>query len=483
MRVSHLLRAAATLAALAALALPVASAAQSLATMPLTSQSPEAIAMFREGITHLVMIHPRGAARHFRAAVEKDSAFALARAYLANTDASLTRDQKLAEIERALAHAAKATTTELLLMLQARAQVTALPGENRALARAAKALLPDEPAYWLADLAPGTRPQDAIVRWREATTKFPESALALNSYAYTAWAAGDRKGALDAARRQVERFGQHPNPHDTYAELLAWNGDLDGAATHYGHALAAAPDFTEAHVGLAEVAVMRFDMARARSELQRAIERAPGPAVRLGHLRQLASTFALEANREATRNALTNVADVAAANGETDVLALVTAQLAALHGRLGHADSAHALATRASALRPRSQGVLYFTAMSHALLGHEAPARAAIAAARAQPGGDASPAKDRLLAVEGYMAIRAERPKDALSVLQKADTADLVVLSWIAEANSMLGSAAKATAQFTRIRDDRELDLLDYAAVNARARAAMALAPRAATRR
>jgi hypothetical protein len=223
-------------------------------------------------------------------------------------------------------------------------------------------------------------------------------------------------------------------------------------------------------------------MTRARAELQRAIEHSPDTDARIGYMRQVAATYALEVNRDAVFDALTQVIDSATAHGDTAIMGLVTAQLASLEARRGNADAAHALGARASALRPPAQGVYFFTAMSHALLGHEAPARAAIAAARAEPGADVSPVKDRLFAVEGYIHIKGERPRQALTVLQKADTTDLVVLSRIAEANAMLGNKARSTAQYARIRDDRALNLLDYAAANARARAATALAPRAATR-
>lgn len=478
MRVPTLLRAA---AAVAALALPPTVAAQSFATMKLTTQSPEAAAAFREGTTNVVMLYPSGAVRQFRVAVEKDPGFAVARAFLASNNATLTRAQRIAEIDRAVADAARASTTELLIVLQAREEANGRDAAAQAILRSIKALLPEEAAYYGVGLAPTTTPKEAAARWRDAMTKFPQAAAPLNAYAYSLWNSGDRKGALDAARQQVERFGKSPNPHDSYAELLAWNGDLAGAATHYQHAIDMAPDFSEAYVGLAELAILRGDMAKARSEIERAIQHTDDPDLRIGYTRQIAATYALEANREATAEHLRKAADAVAVRDDTVGMGLLAAQLATLDAIANRADAAHALIARASALRPHAPQVYYFNAMSHAVMGHEAQAKATLAAARAEPN-LAAGAKTRLTAVEGYIHIKAERPKDALAVLMKADTTDLVVLSWIAQANRMAGSTTRADAQFTRIRDDRGLNLLDYAEVNARARARTALAPRAAVR-
>jgi tetratricopeptide (TPR) repeat protein len=479
MRVPHTFR---VIVALATLVLPATAVAQSLATMPLTTQSPEAMAALREGVGNAGMLYPAAAVRQFRLALEKDPGFALARAFRAHDDPTLTTEQRRADADRAVADASRATTTEMALVLMLREEVYGRGNAAQAMRRAMKALLPEEVTYWRADLPPTTTPKEAAARSREATTKFPDQGQALNQYAYNLWAVGDRKGALDAARRQVERWGKQPNPHDSYAELLAWSGDLDGAEQHYRHAIEIAPDFTEGYAGLAEVAAMRGDGARARTELERALQHTDDPALRIDYTRQLAGTWALEANREKTREHLKKAAELAAAQADTVAMGLLDAQLAPLAALDGNADAAHALVTRATTLRPKAVGVLYFAAMTHAVLGHEAPARAALTTAREQPAGKTAPGMHRLTAVDGYIHIKGERPRPALAALQKADTTDLVVLSWIAEANRMLGSTTKANAQFTRIRDDREIDLTDFAEVNARQRARTALAPRAAVR-
>ena len=245
MRVPHALR---VVVLLAALALPAAAVAQSLATMPLTTQSQEAMAALRAGVTDATMLYPAGAVRNYRAALEKDPGFALARAFRAHDDPTLSTEQRRTESDRALADAVRATTAEMTLVMMLREDVYGRGNGAQAMRRAMKALVPEESSYWAADLAPTTTPKEAAARWREATAKFPEQALPLNAYAYALWAVGDHKGALDAARRQVERWGKTPNPHDSYAELLSWSGDLAGAEQHYRHAIEMTPDFSEAYV-------------------------------------------------------------------------------------------------------------------------------------------------------------------------------------------------------------------------------------------
>lgn len=472
-----------TVATGVALFLPVATAAQSYATMPLSTRSADAAAEFRLGVTDALMSNPPSAARRFKAAITRDPGFGLARAFHVFFASDLARPQANADLDRAVRDAAAGTPTELVLATYARELFAGRSARAQALARVAKLMLPEEPAFANVDLSPATDPPARVARWRDITAKHPAYAPAWNALAYALWASADRQGALEAARKQLELAPHQPNAHDTYAELLQWNGDFDGAEVAYRRAIEIEPTFAEGYAGLAELAVLRGSTRIARTELTRALAKVPGAANQQALLRQLAAAYRLEDDTLQAFAQLEQAARVAAARDDTTAMALLAAQMAVVEAMRRQVAPAHALLARATTLRAKEQPVLYFTAVAHALLGHWDEVTATITKARAEPEAAIAAARNRLAAAEGGMLVRRRRPKEALAVLQQADTTDLPVLSWIAAANADLGDAAAANAQYQRIVSDRAVNLLDWAAVGARVRARTALGLRAATNR
>src|SRR5437588_436225 len=172
-------------AAIAAMAFISAAAARSQTdtSLKLTTKAPAAAAEFRAGVSDYQNLSFESAAAHFKAAIDADPGFGLARVLYAGTTFGLDQSQLESELSRGVA----------------------------------------------------------------------------------------------AARRQVELNPSAPNPHDTYAEILQWNGNLAEAAAHYKQATTLTPRFPEAYAGLAEVATLQGQYDQARSYLNQAMANAWTP--------------------------------------------------------------------------------------------------------------------------------------------------------------------------------------------------------------
>ena len=309
---------------------------------------------------------------------------------------------------------------------------------------------------------------------REFVTRHPNYALGYNTLAYQAWAGGDRAAALAAAKRQVEILPNAPNPHDTYAEILQWNGNFAEAAAHYQRAAALPPKFPEAYAGLAEVAALQGQYDQARTYLNQAIANAWTPQQKLGYMRQIVGTYALQgAPADAITKSLEAAIAEAKAEGDGSVAAVLYSQLATVQANAGNANAAHqtlAMAKAASANVPWN--VHYFGAMAHGLMKHWSPAGQELAALKAQAAakpGTVPP--DRVPALEGYLLTQQGKPADALKILMAADTTSVLVMNRIAEAHAALGHPAEAAAWNNRVNTNYALNLFDFTNVNSRRRA------------
>ena len=230
-----------------------------------------AAAEFRAGMSDFQNLSLDAAGSHFKAAIDADPSFGLARVLYANSTTALNGDQFTIEMNRGAADAARATDKERLPCRRLPRSSTRPPDSANALFRTASQLMPaDELLAWGAAGAFGA----PLATTRDFVTRHPNYAPGYNTLAYQAWAAGDRTGALAAAKRQVELLPTAPNPHDSYAEILQWNGNFADAAAHYKQATTLSPKFPEAYAGLAEVAALQGQYDQARTYLNQAIANA-----------------------------------------------------------------------------------------------------------------------------------------------------------------------------------------------------------------
>jgi tetratricopeptide (TPR) repeat protein len=314
---------------------------------------------------------------------------------------------------------------------------------------------------------------------REFVTRYPNYPIGYNTLAYQAWAAGDRAAALAAAKRQVELLPTAPNPHDTYAELLQWNGNFADAAAHYKAATTLTPKFPEAYAGLAEVAALQGQYDQARSYLNQAIANAWTPQQKIGYMRQIVGTYVLQGAPADVTKSLEAAIAQAKANGDGISTAILYSQLATVQANAGNANAAHQSIATAKAASAVPWQVHYFPGVAHGIMKHWAPAGQELAALKAQAAADpGSVLPDRVPALEGYLLTQQGKPADALTILMKADTTNVLIMNRIAEAHAALGHPAVAAAWNNRVNANYALNLLDFTNVNSRRRAKMETASR-----
>lgn len=466
------------IAALASLLfVPLTARSQSDPALKLGTTNSTAASEFRAGVGDFQNVSFESATAHFKAAIDADPNFGLARVLYAGIG-PLTGAPQETELNRGVADAARASSNELVLAAAYREATLGHNDAASALFRAASQMMPSDPlAAWQAAGGFGTQ----LAATREFVVSHPTYPLGYNTLAYQAWFGGDRPAALAAAKRQVEILPNAPNPHDTYAELLQWNGDFAAAAAHYKQAAATPPKFPEGYAGLAEVAALQGQYDQARSYLNQAIANSWTPAQKLGYMRQIAGTHVLQGApaSDITKSLEAALAE-AKAQGDARTTAVLYSQLATVQANAGNANAAHQSLTMAQAASPTVPwNVHYFGAMAHGLMKHWSPASQELAALKAQAAAEPFTVPPAVLAaLEGYQLTQQGKPADALKVLMAADTTNVLVANRIAEAHAALGHPAEATAWNKKVNANYAVALGDFTNVNSRRRAKLATASR-----
>lgn len=213
---------------------------------------------------------------------------------------------------------------------------------------------------------------------------------------------------------------------------------------------------------------------QARTYLNQAIANAWYPREKVGYLRQIAGTYAMEGTSpEALLKALDAAATAAKEAGDLSQAATIYSQIAATQAALGNADLAHQAVHTASSLGGTVPwNVHYFDGMAHAQLKHWGPAEDELAKLKATKGAPPS----RIAALSGYLLTQQGKAADALTILMASDTTDMIVLNNIAAAHAALGHSDEAAKWWAKINSDNQLSLQDYTNVNSKRRARLALA-------
>jgi tetratricopeptide (TPR) repeat protein len=455
---------------------PLAAQSQTDTSLKLSTTNPTAAAEFRAGMSDFNNLSFESTTAHFKAAVDADPNFGLARVLYAG-GGLLDPNQLNTELNRGVVDAARGTNNELIIAMAYREASLGHNDAANALFRAASQLMPgNELLAWSATGGFGA----PLATTREFVTRHPNYPIGYNTLAYQAWAAGDRAAALAAAKRQVELLSTAPNPHDTYAELLQWNGNFAEAAAHYKAATTLSPKFPEAYAGLAEVAALQGQYDQARSYLNQAIANAWTTPQKLGYMRQIEGTYVLQGSpADVTKTLEAAIAD-AKAHGDGRLTAILYSQLATVQANANNASAAHqSLATAKAASANAPYQVHYFGGVAHGLMKHWAPAEQELAALKAQAAANPGTVPpDRIPALEGYLLTQQGKPSDALPILMKGDTTSVLIMNRIAEAHAALGHAAEAAAWNNRVNANNALNLQDFTNVNSRRRAKLETASR-----
>ena len=285
-----------------------------LAADPVSAQKPDRLAFAscadaaRPHLAAALMeIENIGATRadpHLDAALAADPGCPFARALHAFGRTGLAAGDRLRELDRAVVDAAAGDVAELVAIAALREFRRPVTPARAALIEAAARVAPDEPYFATVAANQGTDNAVRAARLQEVVNRFPDYAAARNLLGYALYRSGSTAEGLREIGEYVRLLPDHPNSHDSYAELVQLEGRLDEAEGHYRRALELDPDYDQGHIGLAEVAELRGDRAAARGHIQAALSRVNDPARRWPHLRALAFNAAVQGDLENARRYL-----------------------------------------------------------------------------------------------------------------------------------------------------------------------------------
>ncbi len=434
-----------------------------------TTTSEEASRHFFAGLTEARHFFTNKATMHFDAAIAADQNLGLAHVVRAATVPGLSQAERTAEVNSTVAAMRGATTSEMLVALAIRDASN--QEQAHTLWETAAKLMPGDPnvAFYVALTAPGNGDPEPM---RAVTERFPDDAPSFNILAYQLWLRGDHDGGFKAVRRYMELAPDHPNAHDSYAELLQWSGRLTEAQAHYTRAAQLDTSFSEAFMGLAEVATLSGKGAEARRQIQLAIAHSPSKANTVGYTRDLARSFMMDGMVKEGMDQFANALRDAQALNRTGLIAQIHQDMAFFDAQLGRGTAvASHLTAAAQAGGADAPMQVEMTAASHAVGGDITVARQATQklATLAQPDNEWAKQASVLRAM---IALRENKPTEALTQLAGAPPDDAWVRTLTAECYLAAGNLADARALKNQVLNNPRLNLDDGYDISARIRAA-----------
>lgn len=456
---------------------PAATMAQANMASPaaerlrVTTTSEEASRQFFAGLSDARNIFPSRATTHFERAIAADGSFGLARVFRGAFAPGLTPAERTAEMDRGIASMGGATTGELVVALALRE----LPNNqrSRALWETAAKLLPGDPTVaFYAALA--TPPPGNTAALRSVTDRFPDDGAAYNVLAYQLWQQGNREGGFNAVRRYVQLAPDHPNPHDSYAELLQWSGLYAEALAHYGRAVQLDSSFSEGYMGLADVLQLTGKGVDARRQVQQAIARAPSKFNAVVSTRALGRSFLMDGFLKDGMDQLAAAARDARGMNRNGFAAQTYREMAIADALLGRgtavASNLAAAVETSSADDPQTLTAIV-AAQAWSPSGDLAAARQAAQKLATAARADSQYANTARVA-NAIMLLRDGKPRDALTALSGAPPDDAMARTLTAECYVATGNLADARTLKNLMLNDPQLTLENGYNVLARIRAA-----------
>ena len=264
----------------------------STASLPVTTSSPEARALYEKGMADYENLYLERCNDEWRAAVKADPNLGLAWAWIA-FNSSDPREVSAAR-EKAKSLAPKLTPGEQLMIAWiAKVQEDDFIGGISAMNDMLEMYPKDKHLIYLAGnwllLENGDDHAQRLFEKALAIDKnFP---AALNDLAYVDARKREFTKAFAAMDRYVALLPTEPNPQDSYGELLRMAGNFEGSLQHYRAALKIDPDFVTSQVGLGDTYALMGNQDQARIEYDKAIRGAHNEADRLAYNIQKAMTW------------------------------------------------------------------------------------------------------------------------------------------------------------------------------------------------
>ena len=289
----------------------------STTTMPVTTSSAKARALYEKGMQDYENLYLERCNEDWRAAVKEDPSLALAWAWIAFNSGN--PEEVSAARAKAKALVPKLTPGERLMVgwvvnVQEGDFIAGISAMNDMLEMYPK----DKRLLYLAGnwLMEENGDDQAQRMMEKALTIDKNYPAALNDLAYVD--ARDRRfaKAFAAMDRYVALLPQEPNPQDSYGELLRMAGNFEGSVEHYRAALKIDPDFVTSQLGLGDTYALMGNQERARVEYEKAIRFAHNEADRLSYGMQKAMTWVRESNFAEADKAFIEIAETAHAKGQ-----------------------------------------------------------------------------------------------------------------------------------------------------------------------
>jgi len=289
----------------------------STTTMPVTTSSAKARALYEKGMRDYENLYLERCNEDWRAAVNEDPNLAVAWAWIAFNSGN--PEEVNAARAKAKALTPKLTPGEQLMVswivnVQEGDFIAGISAMNDMLEMYPK----DKRLLYLAgNWLMGENGDDQAQRMMEkALTIDKNYPAALNDLAYVDARNRRFAKAFAAMDRYVALLPQEPNPQDSYGELLRMAGNFEHSLEHYRAALKIDPDFVTSQLGLGDTYALMGNQEQARIEYEKAIRFAHNEADRLTYSMQKAMTWVRESNFAEADKAFIEVAETAHAKGQ-----------------------------------------------------------------------------------------------------------------------------------------------------------------------
>jgi tetratricopeptide (TPR) repeat protein len=264
----------------------------STVSLPLTTASAKARALYQKGLQDYENLYLERCNDDWRAAVKEDPSLALAWTWIAfnssNPEEATAAREKAKALEPRVS-AGERLVVEWIVKVEEGDLIGGISAMNDALEMYPR----DKHLLYMAGnwmlLENGDEQAGRIMEKILALDRnFPP---ALNDLAYVE--AGERQfvKAFAAMDRYVALLPTEPNPQDSYGELLRMAGNFEGSLRHYRAALKIDPAFVTSQVGLGDTYALMGNQEQARIEYDKAIAQAHNEADRLSYMMQKAMTY------------------------------------------------------------------------------------------------------------------------------------------------------------------------------------------------
>jgi tetratricopeptide (TPR) repeat protein len=263
--------------------------------IPITTASSEARNLFLQGRDKLENIELAAAAPLFDQAIAKDSNFALAYVYRANSGGGSQVIR--ANMDKALSLADKVTAGEKLLIYAFQANRAVDRPKQKQYLDSLIAMYPEDKRvmmmYGTYYSSIGDY-KNAIDHHAKAIQIDSNFAPAYNILGYAQIFAGNLDAAEKAFKEYIRLVPTKPNPYDSYAELLLKMGRYDESISQYQKAYDTDNSFIGALGGIGNNYIFKGDFAKAREYYQSSFDKSVQVSAKLTALYVKALSFIYE---------------------------------------------------------------------------------------------------------------------------------------------------------------------------------------------